>query len=498
MSLSSALNAGVAGLLANSTKLSTISDNIANSQTPGYRRADVEFSALVNKDPRTTAFSAAGVRATPFRDVETSGSLQTTANPTDLAVAGNGMLAVTETDRLDLPRAQQPFLLTPTGSFDVDENGFLSTKTGLTLLGFKLDESGNLPGGIVRDGPDSLSPVQVSNFVNNAQQTDSIKLGVNLPAADTEADATPTFYESPLQYFDSVGRRQTLTIRYTPQPPAALGDPPTDTWFVEVFDSNSANPAQSIATVRVEFDDTNRGQIQTVTELDLTAAAPAGVPAGATVPADVAASFGAAAADLPTGYNATSYDPQTGTFTVLASDPDGDPAPPGADPADIDPKTPIEVFIGSDDPVVQQNLTDAGLTQLDAEFAPTNIIKNGAEAGTLSGLEVNEKGVLLGVYDTGQRVPLFQIPIADVPNMNGLDARNSQTFALTPSSGNVFLHDASTGPVGSLESATLQESSVDIARELTDLIRTQRAYSSNATVIQTADEMLQETTNIKR
>jgi len=488
MSLSSSLNAGVAGLLANSTKLATISDNIANSQTPGYRRADVEFASLVNKDPRTSAFSAAGVRANPFRDVETAGSLQTTANPTDLAVAGNGMLTVTETDRLDLPPDQRPFLLTPTGSFDVDENGFLSTKTGMTLLGFKLDESGDLPAGIVRDGPDSLTAVQVSNFVNNAQPTDSMKLGVNLPASETEFGAPAQPLESPIQYFDSVGRAHTLTMRYTPQPPAAAGDPPTDTWFVEVFDSNSADPTLPISAVRVEFDDTNRGQLETVTELDLAGAPPAPVPAGTTVPPAVAAGFNQA--DLPTGYAANTYDDQTGTFSVLASDPDGT--------AGVASKVPVDIFIGSDDPVVQPTLTDAGLTQLDAEFAPTNVIKNGAAAGTLSGLEVDEKGVLLGVYDTGQRVPLYQIPIADVPNMNGLEARNSQTFALTPESGNVFLHDASTGPVGSLESGALQESSVDIARELTDLISTQRAYSSNATVIQTADEMLQETTNIKR
>ena len=47
MSLSSGMNAGVAGLSANSTRLAVISDNIANSNTNGYRKADVDFSALV-------------------------------------------------------------------------------------------------------------------------------------------------------------------------------------------------------------------------------------------------------------------------------------------------------------------------------------------------------------------------------------------------------------------------------------------------------------------
>ena len=55
-----------------------------------------------------------------------------------------------------------------------------------------------------------------------------------------------------------------------------------------------------------------------------------------------------------------------------------------------------------------------------------------------------------------------------------------------------------TGPVGSIEGYALMESTTDIAAELTDLIETQRAYSSSAKIVQTVDEMLQETTNLKR
>ena len=58
--------------------------------------------------------------------------------------------------------------------------------------------------------------------------------------------------------------------------------------------------------------------------------------------------------------------------------------------------------------------------------------------------------------------------------------------------------DAGDGPTGDLVSSALESSSTDVAGELTNLIQTQRAYSSNAKVIQTVDEMLQETTNIKR
>jgi len=467
MSLSSSLNAGVAGLLAQSGKLATVSDNIANSATPGYRRSDVEFSSLVNPQVGSGAFSAAGVRANAFRDVETSGTLSATSNATDLAVAGNGMLPVTQTDRLALPTEQQPFLLTPTGSFDVDENGFLSSKSGLTLLGFQLDESGVLPDGIVRDSNADLSPVRVSNFVNNAQQTSEMSLGVNLPAGLATGVGPPVEFESPIRYFDSLGRSNTLTVKYVHDPvgaPAAV--PPVaphgpNQWRLEFFDSGTAGNTLASGTpltsVELAFDDTNRGQLLPGTGVD-----EASVTNGAV------------------------YDSTTGEIALdVANDLTGPGGPIN-----------LRVFIGSDDPAVTN--TKSGLTQLEAQFAPTNIVRNGAQAGTLNGLEVDETGTILGVYDTGQRVPLFQVPIANVPNMNGLAAGNSQTFELTPDSGNVFLHDASSGPVGSLESSALQQSTVDVANELTELIRTQRAYSSNATVIRTADEMLQETTNLKR
>ena len=62
----------------------------------------------------------------------------------------------------------------------------------------------------------------------------------------------------------------------------------------------------------------------------------------------------------------------------------------------------------------------------------------------------------------------------------------------------LFLWDAGDGPWGEVIGYSREESATDVAAELTQLIQTQRAYSSNAKVIQTVDEMLQETTNIKR
>ena len=96
MTISSALNAGVAGLNANATRLATISDNIANSATYGYKRASTDFESMViTEAPGAGSYSAGGVRATTSRLINERGALVSTANALDIAIAGRGMLPVT-------------------------------------------------------------------------------------------------------------------------------------------------------------------------------------------------------------------------------------------------------------------------------------------------------------------------------------------------------------------------------------------------------------------
>ena len=91
MTISSSLNASVAGLAANASRLATISDNIANSATYGYRRVQADFHSMVIASTGGT-YSAGGVRTTTQRLIDQGGALTSTANPTDLAVHGRGFL----------------------------------------------------------------------------------------------------------------------------------------------------------------------------------------------------------------------------------------------------------------------------------------------------------------------------------------------------------------------------------------------------------------------
>jgi flagellar hook protein FlgE len=174
------------------------------------------------------------------------------------------------------------------------------------------------------------------------------------------------------------------------------------------------------------------------------------------------------------GVNTGAYDPVTGDLTVTVAG--------GND---------ITINIGQPD-------EGNGLVQFAGEFAPLRISKDGAGFGNILRVEVGTDGLVNAIFDNGQTRPIFQIPIADVPNPNGMTLSDGNVFQLTQDSGGLFLFDPGNGPVGNTIGYSLESSTVDIAQELTQLIETQRSYSSNARIITTVDEMLQETTNLKR
>ncbi len=437
MTISSSLNAGVTGLNVNASKLATISDNIANSATFGYKRSVADFHSLV-LDQSRGAYSAGGVRVTTSRAVEQRGTLITTNNPTDLSVAGRGMLPVTPITSVNAGSGNLPLQMTSTGSFRADANGVLRTAGGQALLGWPANKDGTIDT-FSRDTIGSLTPVTISANEFDGNPTTSLSLGVNLPATRTAVGASTAPLELPLLYYGNLGEPQYLDISFTPNVPTAPGSPSTNQWDMTVTDR--VDPLAT-ATFTITFDSTaaNGGTIAT---------------GGVT--------------STPPGL----YDPATGIITMIL------------------PSGPMEIDIGTYN-------SPQGLSQLSDIYSPAPIGKNGSPVGLLSSIEVDSLGMLSAIYDSGFTKTLYQIPVVDVPNANGLKALSNQTYEVSGESGAFYLWNAGDGPVGDVIAYSREESATDVASELTQLIQTQRAYNSNAKVIQTVDEMLQETTNIKR
>ncbi|CAO3438300.1 flagellar hook protein FlgE [Azospirillum doebereinerae] len=137
------------------------------------------------------------------------------------------------------------------------------------------------------------------------------------------------------------------------------------------------------------------------------------------------------------------------------------------------------------------------VTQLNGDYVP-QIMGDGSKVGRVSTVNIDETGKLWVLYDNGAKQALYQIPVADVVNPDGLVAQNGNTFTLGTGAGALSLGKGGSGSVGSVIGGALEQSNVDIATELVSLIETQRAYSSNATIVRTADEMVDETNRLKR
>jgi len=140
-------------------------------------------------------------------------------------------------------------------------------------------------------------------------------------------------------------------------------------------------------------------------------------------------------------------------------------------------------------------LTD-GMTQFDAPLATAFVIQDGNRFGNFVGVKADEDGIVTALFDNGETVPIYKLPIATFPNPNGLDAQTGNVFSQSGRSGDYFLCNAREANAGIVMLGALEASTTDLAEEFTNMIITQRAYSASTPIITTADDMLHELIHI--
>jgi len=358
MTISSSLNAGVAGLNVNASRLATISDNIANSGTYGYKRAVADFHSMVINQGEGS-YSAGGVRVTTHRMIDQRGTLITTDNPTDLAVGGRGMLPVTPETALDDPGGL-PIMLSTTGSFRPNAEGVLKTETGLVLMGWPANTDGTVPV-FPRDTFDGLEPIRLSTNQFAGDPTTEMTFSVNLPATYSDPSASGESLVTSAEYFDNMGTSESLEMTFTPTGTS-------NEWTLSIRDS--AAGTTPIASYTLTFDNSrgNGGNLTSVATI--------------------------------TG---TDYIPATGTLPLTVS---GET---------------LNFNIGLLD-------SPGGFTQLSDTFARAPVVKNGSPVGNLTTVEVDTNGLVHAIYDSGFTRTIYQVPVVDVPNPNGLISLNNQAY----------------------------------------------------------------------
>jgi len=231
----SSYNTALSGLLANSTALNVVGDNLANMNTQGFKGNDVLFEDAMNTANASLQVGS-GVSSTITSRDFTQGSLQTTGGPLDAAIQGSGFFVVQD--------ATGATSYTRDGSFSISSSGDLVTSTGDLVQGW------SAVGGVLNaSGPTSaISIPSLTSLPPTA--TANMTLTANLNATSPKG----TTFSTPIQVVDSLGGTHTLTATFTETAP--------NSWSYEIdipgedVTGGKAGTPTSLAKGSLTFDST--------------------------------------------------------------------------------------------------------------------------------------------------------------------------------------------------------------------------------------------------
>lgn len=437
MSLYGAMITAVSGLNAQAKSLGHISDNVANSQTTGFKRVDTNFVNYLTLSTQRI-HSPGSVVARPDYTNTLQGTVEQVENNLSLALAGQGFFAVSRADgeQLGLPTFDDQIYYTRAGDFTLDENGYLANGSGYYLRVWDMDAAGNVDRTSTRE-------LRITDTLFNPVETSEITVSANLPA-DLPAGAPDPASE--IQVYDTLGTLRTIRLEWARN---ALNE-----WTLNVIAPD-------------DIADVNRGTI----DIDF------GDASVNTVPDGTIGTF-----HTPTG---------PGALTGTAFAPGGAANVSFTTDFGNGPQT-IALKLGNFG-------SAAGVTQYaGTEYAERRLSQNGVPLGAFSSLAFRDSGDVVINYDNGQSRTVARVPVVTFNDPDRLQRQDGQGFTRTLESGDATFLDAASNGAGKLVVSALERSNVDIAAEFTKLIVAQRAYTANTKVVTASDEMLQDTLNMRR
>ncbi|MET3591980.1 flagellar hook protein FlgE [Mesorhizobium shonense] len=418
MSLYGMMRTGVSGMNAQANRLSTVADNIANSDTTGYKRSSAEFSTLIM--PGTGgAYNSGGVTTTIRSAISSQGVMQYTTSVSDLAVNGDGFFVVQDP-------SGTPYL-TRAGAFVPDAEGRLVNAAGYQLMAYSY--ANGVPAATA-NGFEGLVPVQISDQEMTATPSTEGTFSGNLPSGATPvaAGSLPTTNTAAAQYtsksslvaYDNLGNKVLLDVYFTK---TGAG-----TWQVSVFDQSKATPGTSFPYTGGALGSAN-----------------------------------------------LTFDTTTGKLTGAT--------------------TGVSFAVPNGSTL---NLDLSKLTQLGTGYTVADADVNGNAPSTIEKIQIGQDGVIYAQYQDGSTKPVYKIPLADVQSPDNLTAMPGNVYVQSADSGAVRIGFANEGKLGAVVSGALENSNVDIAEELTNMIAAQRSYTANSKVFQTGSDLMDVLVNLKR
>jgi flagellar hook protein FlgE len=441
MSLFGAMNTAISGLTAQSNAFGNISDNVANSQTVGFKRVDTSFIDYLTTSNEALNYPGAVV-ARPDYANNVQGTITQTDNALGLAIAGQGFFAVSQqtgqVNGVPIFNPQQYYIRA--GDFQMDKNGFLANSAGQFLNGWSV----NSATGAVNQN--SLAPIQISQAVYNPVVTSNVTISANLPATPAAGTAVPgSPISSAIDVYDSLGTLHTVTLNWVRNG--------ADDWTVSI-NAPELGTGSLLGSAEVEFGPTASGN---------------------PVPSGTIGQIGNV----------------TGTVTSAGY------------AANTPAALSFAVNFGSGAQTINLNLGTYGQTNGITQYAGTEynlrgLTQDGVPPGAFSSVTTQANGNIVINYDNGQTRVIAKVPVVTFNDPNALQRHDGQSFTATLGSGTPLAEAVGTNGAGNLVTESIEGSNVDIATEFTKLIVAQRAYSANTKMVTTADDLLQQTIDMKR
>ncbi len=537
------LTSAVSGLKNFTVMLDVLGDNLANIRTLGFKGNRVTFAEGLALQLRGQQQVGLGVNLSATDTDFTQGSLEFTGSPTDLAVSGNSFFVLNDGERDRYTRA---------GNFFFNNEGELISATGMSVMGWLAD---NTTGEI--DIISQPQKIVMTDEPSSGAATETVYLSGNLdasrlPRENVWSSGIPLTVSNNL----AVGTDDLNTLDQT-STPLVLGDTISITGtmpdgtavastFTYVTDGttindlltviNTAYGGQATASLvdgKIVLTDvldsdgfitgTSIEAVDTSTRISLTSAnvglptfenSVEGYTGTATTSAAVYDSLGAVH-NLMITFTKTAQDGEwrweaefvggeetiisgsTGTINfsesgeVVSFDVDGT-----ATGITVDPGTGAAQFTIELD--VKGDIGFSAVTQFASD--PTLVVRkqDGRPLGTLLSFTIDEEGVIIGIYSNDETKTLAQVALAEFDNPTGLLRSGDSIFDLTSSSGIARVGQAGVDFSSSVISGSLEMSNVDLVRQFTDMISTQRGFQASARVVTTADQILEETMRLKR
>lgn len=466
MGIFGALTTAVSGIRAQSYALENISGNIANSQTPGFKRVDTSFVDMIPELPYRREV-AGSVNAFSKLTNTIKGDPLSTSVSTNVAINGEGFFVVQE--KLGFSGNRAVFggidLYTRRGDFTLDKDGYMMNGAGYYLRGSSINPA---TGEIMGTGNEII---QISNAPVPAQRTEEVLYRANLPSKPATSTADATVPGSELMGPSGV-------VGYEPR----------------VFAATSPAPG-------VQGSDTTRFLGQSISGGTITTYDSVGQPVSLEMRwAKVGTADPSASPPTQDTWNLFYLEDSDATGTAVSWRNIGTPITFGANGAMTSPTNitiPNLTVDGASVGSVNLAFGANGLTQyaaLNGLVRQDTIQQDGYPSGVLDAVQIEADGRVTGSYTNGRVVPVAQIQIAQFNADNALKRLDSGVYERTLESGI---------PITGLNGATLigghvESSNTDIAEEFSKMIVTQQAYSANTRVVSTSQQMMTEVINMIR